>query len=152
MGRFAQIKEAKVSGGGVYLKDGVYRVQLTEIRAGSARGGFDFFVVEFKIVESDCAERKPGMICTWFVKLEVDTPALGNVKQFVSLAGDCPLNEVDEAGCELIVSNAQPLTGTMMRVSVTTIETKKKRPFSKHTWTTDDGRTQILAFDATAAA
>jgi hypothetical protein len=145
MGRFSDIGNAKYSGGGVYLKDGSYRVQITEVRAGTARDGYDFFVVEFKIIESDNAERKPGMICTWFVALKKDTPALGNVKQFVSLASLCPIDEVDEPGCELIVSNAQPLAGTHMRVAVTTIKTKKKQSdFSLHKWSTDDGLTQIV--------
>lgn len=151
MGRFSDIQNAKVSGGGVYMLDGVYRVEVLEVRAGTARAGWDFFVVECKIVESSRADRPVGMIVTWFVALKPDTPALGNVKQFVSLASDCPINEVDEAGCELIVSNAQPLRGCMLRVSVATIETKKKLPFAKHTWTTDDGRTQIVEAPKAAA-
>src|SRR5262245_29083972 len=136
MGIFANIKEAKYSDGGVYVEPGVYRVQVQHVKKGRTRTAKDFFVVEMLIMESNNDKRKPGTVMSWMVTLDKE-PALGNVKQFVSTATGCEMDEVDEAGVEEIVSERNPLEKTILRISAVEIMTKANRPFTKVRWLSD---------------
>lgn len=144
MGRFAGIKQAQYNEGGIYFLPGLYLVHVDRVKTGTTRKGIDFFVVESTIVESDNGERKPGSACAWMVTLDKDA-ALGNIKHFCSIATGCKLEEVDEAGVEMIVSDENPLRGTFLRVQAVTILTKEKKEFTKVTWRRYDGDEQVAA-------
>jgi hypothetical protein len=133
MGIFGKIGEAKFSDGGVYLLPGVYRLKIKSVKQDKARAGFEYVAVEFEVVESTCIERAPGSICSWMVKLSPDyvETALGNIKQFMSSAAGCSMEQVNEQIAEAIVSDKQPLAGRYVRASAVNIKTKRKTDFTK---------------------
>lgn len=133
MGRFSGVREARISNSGVYFLQGLYTVEVQRVYMLTSRKREDFFVVESKILESDNAERRPGMTCTWMVKMSQDA-ALGNIKAFVSAATDTPADEIDEDSCELVVDDDNPLAGTVMKLEVVDITTREGNPFSLHKW------------------
>lgn len=150
MGMFNKVKDAQVSGGGIYFqmnrspsfKDGSkadewsatpYKVEVEACKAVHSRGNDDLFIVECKILESACAQRPAGTKASWCVKLNQDAGP-GNVKGFVAVATESDPEEVDEAACEMICSDANPLKGVVLNLVVTPILTRAQKVFSKHVW------------------
>lgn len=134
MGLFGKINEAKYSEGGIYILPGVYRLRVDTVKAIRTRTAKDAFVVEVTIMESTNKDRLPGSACTWMVTLDKE-PALGNIKQFISVAAPCEMDQVTEAVAEAVTvekgENAQPLKGRIVRCSAVEIMTKANRPFTK---------------------
>lgn len=156
-GFFGGVETAKYGSGGVYFlcnkgpsyKDGktadqwtpaLYQVEVVELTTMTSRKKDDLFIVEGKIIKSDCPERKVGMKCSWIVNLAQDA-ALGNIKGFIAAAnGIDPTNEeevnanVDEAACDVAVSEDQPMRGQLVDLECVMIETKAGKPFTLHRW------------------
>jgi hypothetical protein len=134
MGLFGGIKNAKFSDGGVYLLDGVYRLEvqalkMIEVRVGKRKA----FVAEFKILESSNPARLKGSSVTWMVMMDLDA-ALGNIKNFMEslIPGLDQVSEEEfETACDESVSEANPLKGHNVRASAWTIKTKKGGDFTK---------------------
>lgn len=140
MSIFKGIKDAKGGDGGTYLSEGAYIVDIDACKQGEMRDGTPFFVVEFTILQNSGPEcNKPGTTASYFVKVEKDTPALANIRRFISVASDTPEDEIDDAGAEMVVSKDQPLKGTVLRVQATQIVTKKGNDFTKHVWSKFEG-------------
>ncbi len=133
MGYFDTIKEAKISGGGVYLKPGHYKVEICDIKSLMSFKKQPLYIVEVKILESNVPELAPGMHASWCVNLN-DAPAMGNIKAFIVAATKCEEEEVTPEVAELTCSEAQPLRGYELRGEVAEVTTKKGTPFSKHFW------------------
>lgn len=140
MGLFGGVKDAKFSEGGVYLGEGVFRLQINACKQIRTRTGKDAFLAEFTVAESTNVKHLPGSQVTWMVTFDKE-PALGNVKQFIATAitdeltargmsGD-PMGHVDEPLCELVVGPSQPLKGKFIRASGNNIKTKAGRDFTK---------------------
>lgn len=134
-GIFDGLNDAKPSAGGVYFEPGTYTVEVLECKAGTTRKKVKFFAVDCKILESSNPNRPAGTSASWFVKIEEDTPALANIREFLSIAFNVPIEEVDEASGEMVIAEQQPLAGTVLALGVVQIITKKnKQPFNVHTW------------------
>jgi len=150
MGMFQKVPGSQVGGGGVYFQmnrapgytDGKYpdqwistryKVEVEACKAIHSRASDDLFIVECKILESDCPARPAGTKASWTVKLNQDAGP-GNVKGFVAVATGSDPEEVDEAACELIVSPENPLAGTVLHLAVVPIAKRNKEVFSKHIW------------------
>jgi hypothetical protein len=133
MGLFSGIKEAKPSQGGTYLEAGIYQSRIDACKSGKARDGIGFFVVELEHLQSNNPHHPAGSRVSWMVKLDPSylETALGNIKTFLAVAGDCDESEVDEAGTELAVSAANPLKGVVLNISATNIKTKAGKDFTK---------------------
>jgi hypothetical protein len=71
------------------------------------------------------------------VVLAPDSPAMGNIKQFISAVVGCEMSQVTEQVAEAIVSAQQPLKGKYVRASAINIMTKQNRPFTKVKWIID---------------
>jgi hypothetical protein len=141
MGVFGKIGEAKYSEGGVYLKPGVFRLEIQKVKFQKTRKGQEAFLVEFLVLDSTNPEHPKGSAVTWMVTMDKE-PAMGNVKQFIATAFHDKLIElkipveghmdaIDEATAELVISDQQPLTGKVVRASANNITTKAGRPFTK---------------------
>lgn len=133
---FDGIEDAQISGGGVYLLDGVYLVQLIRVFTLVSRKKEDLMVVEFTILKSNNSLRAVGSRASWVVNLKQDA-ALGNIKAFAIAAGTTPDEApptIDSAAIEFIVSKENPLEGTQVAVQCTTITTRAGTPFTKHEW------------------
>lgn len=133
MSVFAKVNEARATEGGRYFEPGNYVVLINRIKHGETRKGVDFFVVETKVLESDCAAIPAGSECSWMVTLDKDA-ALGNIKSFAMAATGCADNEVDEAGILELVSDRQPLAGQVMRVEAFNKPTRDGKPFTRVKW------------------
>lgn len=133
MGLFTGIKDAKYSEGGIYFLPGNYLVRVDKAKVGKTRKDVPFFVTETTILESDNPERKRGSSCSWMCMGDKDA-FLGNVKNFCAIATEIDDADVDEAGVELIVSEDNPLGGTILRVQATNIKTREGKDFTKVIW------------------
>ena len=160
MGLFSGIAGAKVGQGGVYFvankgpghtdetpawEPAQYRVQIKKIEVINSRKGDDLFIVEAKVLESDCPERKAGVSASWVVNLKQDA-ALGNIKGFIAAAnGIDPGNEeevneaVTEEVCELVVGKDQPLAGDEIALTCVMIKTRAGKDFTLHQWKPVEG-------------
>lgn len=158
---FSGFSESKaVTGGGVYLNSGHrYRLKIERISFYDGRNG-EFLIHEFMIVESDDPTRPVGTGASWLVKYGTDM-TFPNFKAFLAAANG--IDPGDQAGiereitdevAELAVSEAQPLRGMLVDVSVVEVTTKKGTPFSKHVWKPVSGqdknpvREQVMAAKA----
>lgn len=133
---FDGIEDAQISGGGIYLLDGNYLVQLVKVFTLVSRKKEDLVVVEFTILKSTNSLRAAGSRASWVVNLKQDA-ALGNLKGFAIAAGTTPGEEppsIDAAAIEFIVSKDNPLEGSQVAVQCTTITTRAGTPFTKHEW------------------
>ncbi len=68
---------------------------------------------------------------SWMVIFMPDTPALGNVKQFLMTALECTEDQIDESVCIYSCGAENPLKGREVRLSAVNILTKANRPFTK---------------------
>lgn len=110
-----------------FLLEGSYILQILMCKADVSRDGVPYFLSEFDILKSNNAERPAGTQAAWFVSIKKDSPALGNIRQFIAAASDVEVEEVDDAAGELVVSTGQPLRGNLVIATASTIVTKKKQ-------------------------
>ena len=131
MGIFGNIKDAKYSDGGVYLKKGVFRLEILKVLYKKTRQGKDAFIAEFKVLESTNTELLSGCVCSWMVTLDKE-PALGNIKQFLAEALAVNMEQITEQIVEAVIDEAKnPLAGKFVRAAAVDIMTKAGRPFTK---------------------
>ena len=133
MGNFSGVGNARSSKGGVYFLPGNYLTRIEKVSQGTSRNNIDFLVVEAEILESDNPERKPGTVCSWLLMADKDA-FLGNVNHFASAAFGIDESEVDEAGCEMMCGEENPVRGTLLRVQATNIKTRAGKDFTKLVW------------------
>lgn len=133
MGRFGGVGDAKYNEGGVYFQPGRYLVRVDVVKTGESRKKVEFFVVECTILYSENPELKKGGSVSWMVMSDWDT-YLGNIKHFVSVAQEVEMDEVDEEGVEMCVSDENPLAGTFLVAVAANVKTKKDADFTKVKW------------------
>jgi len=134
MGIFDKINEADYFEGGKYFTPGLYKVAVLRVKQGKTRKGRPFFVVETKIQESSNLKEHPiDTDASWMVMLDQDA-ALGNVKHFISVASDTPINQVQAADAEDACSESNPLAGIELRAMAVNIKTRADKDFTKMKW------------------
>jgi hypothetical protein len=143
MSLFDGVNEAVPGAGGVYFLAGLYKVAVKKVFTMRSRKGDDLFIGEFKILESDCKDRKVGTSASWIVNFRHDA-AMGNIRGFIAACnGIDPTNEdrlgeIDKEVCEYAVSDDNPLEGIEVLLEATNIETRAGTPFTLHNWTPVD--------------
>lgn len=143
MGYFGKMKEASMTGGGVYFLEGIYRVRLVKVHMYSGRKGDAFFIVEAEIIESNNPQRPVGMKCSQVIKMSQDA-ALGNIKAFLAAANGIDIDadgamqvvqeEITEEVAELAVHASNPLAGIELKLQCTQIKTQAGNDFTRHDW------------------
>ena len=125
MGVFDKIGGATYFEGGKYLMPGLHLIEVLKVKQGQTRQHRPYFVVECKIVESTNQKEHPiGTDASWMVMLDQDA-AMGNIKHFVSVASQTPIDDVQAADAEDACSEANPLAGIRLRAIAVNIKTKK---------------------------
>ena|SRR3990167_1759268 len=131
MGIFDGIGKAQYFEGGKYVAPGFYLVDVQRVKQAKTRNGRPFFVVEMKIVESNDLKEFPiGTDMSWMVMLDQDA-ALGNIKHFLSVASETPLDAIDTQDAEDAISEQNPLAGVRLRVMAVNVKTKAQKDFTK---------------------
>lgn len=138
MGKFSGIEDASISSGGVYFLAGKYIVKVKRCFTMRSRKKEDLFIVECEIIESTNEDRPAGTSASWVVNFKQDA-ALGNIKGFIGAANgledEASINaEVTEEVCEYVVSDDNPLAGTVLLLEATDVKTRAGNPFTKHAW------------------
>lgn len=82
---FKGMKDAPMFGRGVYMAEGVYEVEITNIFVKPRFKGGNVFVTEFKILESNNEKHKPGTTGSWVPKIELPN-TFGDVKSLMFAA------------------------------------------------------------------
>jgi len=131
MGIFDNIGNAQYFEGGKYVSPGLYLAEVVKVKQAATRQKRPFFVVEMKVKESSNLKEHPiGTDMSWMVMLDQDA-ALGNIKHFISVASETPINEVQAADAEDACSEGNPLAGVTVRVMAVNIKTRAQKDFTK---------------------
>lgn len=135
MGFFSKIKDANYGNTGNYFEEGIYRVRLLRcfLKDSSASPGTVHFIAECEVLESTNDKIKVGQVRSWSPSF-AKQPTMGNVRQFIAVATDSDLDEVDEDAADAVVSKDNPLAGIELKLRCTQITTKSGNPFTKHIW------------------
>ena len=138
MGMFSGIEDAQVSRGGSYLHHGPQEfcdgiAKIVRCSSGQTRKKVDFFVAELEIQENTNPNQPKGFKCSYMITMDKDA-ALGNLKQFASVAGETEESEVDEAGVEAICSADNPLEGVWIRFHAFNKKTQAGNDFTRVIW------------------
>jgi hypothetical protein len=156
--------------------EGDYLVELDEVKLMINRKRQKTFIISGKVLESTNPMRAPGCKPSqvMIIKDDIAETVYGNIKQFAGaiLGLEDPDSYVPEearhlvgrtdqasqealAGAidrfwdeslEYMINDAQPLRGTRIRLNCVQIETREKKPFTKHVWG------PVVALPATQAA
>lgn len=133
MGRFSGVKDASWNPGGVYFEPGIFLVRVDAVKCIESRKKEEMTIVETTILESDNPKLKRGSSCAWINMASWDT-YLGNLKHFASIAGETEMDDVDEAGLELMVSEENPYGGIILCVKAMNVKKKNGEDFTKCVW------------------
>lgn len=146
MGVFDGIEKAEVFTAGKYIQPGVFLAEIQKVKQGETRKKEGFFVVEMKVLESSSLKEHPiGTPMSWMVMMKHDA-ALGNIKHFLNVAGEIPLEEITKQDGEDAVSEANPFGGLKIRVVAVNIKTRAGKDFTKVTFVPES----VSAADAAA--
>lgn len=129
-GLFSGMEKAQYFDSGKYVAPGLYKTEVQRVKQGVTRQKRPFFVVEMKVLETSNKEHPVGTDMTWMAMLDQDA-ALGNIKHFISIAADKPLEAVTEEDAEEAVAEENPFAGITLRVMAVNILTKAKKDFTK---------------------
>lgn len=131
MGIFDGIGNAQYFESGKYVSPGLYKTVIQKVKQSATRTKRPFFVVEMKVLESSNLKEHPlGTDMSWMVMLDQDA-ALGNIKHFISVASETPIEQVQAADAEDACSEANPLDGTEIRLMAVNIKTRANKDFTK---------------------
>lgn len=130
MGLFDGIENVQVTQRSEYLKAGQYLLEIQAIKMGESRSGENYFLSEFKIIESSNPELPPGAPVTWMTMKRFES-FLKGIKAFIAAAAGCTIDEVTQAICDAAVSEDQPLAGVRVSAFAKDIKTKKGGDFTK---------------------
>lgn len=131
MGIFDGIGSAQYFEGGKYIQPGLYLVEIQKVKQSFTRQKRPFFVVEMKVLETSNPKDHPvSTDMSWMVMLDQDA-ALGNIKHFISVASETPINEVQAVDAEEACSEGNPMAGLRLKASAVNILTKAKKDFTK---------------------
>jgi len=128
-----QVEEAQYFERGNYVKPGRYLVEVLKVKEGTSRPpkNTGFFVVEMKVLESsDLKEHPLKSTMAWMTTMDKDA-AVGNIKHFVSAAGNIPQDDVSLDDCKLACSEQNPFAGVCLQVEAIGIKTKAQKDFTK---------------------
>jgi hypothetical protein len=136
-----QVKEAQYFERGNFIRPGLYVVEVSKVKEGRMRApkNTGFFVAEMKVLETSEPKLHPvGSTMAWMATADKDA-FLGNVKHFVSAAGNMGLEEVDVEMMKMAVSEENPLAGIVMRAEAVNVKTKADKDFTRvrFTWIAD---------------
>ena len=110
MGIFDGMDKAVVQQGYRYICAGNWELEIQKCIVSKTRQGEEFFVSDFKVVDSTAEDFPPGSEVSWMVMKRHDA-FLGNVKGFIAAAMNAKPSEVDEGDAEHCISEDQPLMG-----------------------------------------
>lgn len=131
MGIFDGIGGAQYFESGVYIRPGLYKAVVQKVKQFTTRKKVPAFVVELEVLESSNQKDHPlGTTMSWMVMLNQDA-ALGNVKHFISVASDTPMDDVTSKDAEDACGEGNPLEGVELRIMAVNIKTKADKDFTK---------------------
>lgn len=161
---FSGLAIAKVSERGAFCTPGLYKVQIKKVILKRTRKGYDAFIVEFSVLESnhttaktaaiqafgdkpyDAASldkslpNKPGSTASWFQSLSDKDIGFGALKGFAaSVTGQQPEDPEFCGQVEKFLESAcspvdKALEGWICPLEVVEIKTKAGTPFSLYKW------------------
>jgi hypothetical protein len=104
MGVFGKVRNSKATGGGNYFEpDFDWAVLINAVKHIETRDEKDAFIVECKVLETDCEKVRPGQERSFYCDMTKDA-APGNVRHFVEVATEQmtgePLGTVPCESCD----------------------------------------------------
>lgn len=135
---FKGIEQAKVSARSDYFQPGRYICRINNIKTGTTQARIDFFCVEMTVMhvlddKGNPQHNRPGSDCSHMM-MSQHLSFLGNVKAFAASVMECSPNDITPEICTALCAPDQPLRGTLVELDAKIIETRKKTPFTLHTY------------------
>jgi hypothetical protein len=128
-------EKAEPAFGDKYVKPGTYRVKIKQCVRRKSRANVPAFIAELEVLESNNEKFPVGSAMTWYqgVKMGTDQAkmAQGEIRRFIDL---CFGEPTDKAVGESVISDAQPLAGTILRLIAIDRDTKAGKKFTSCEW------------------
>ncbi len=104
MGVYDKVRSSKATGGGNWFEpDHDWVVMINEVKSIETRADYTAFIVECRVLQTDCEKVRSGAERSWFVDMTKDA-APGNVKHFIEVAHEQltgePLENIDCDACD----------------------------------------------------
>lgn len=141
--------EVRASRDSNYFRRGHYLLRIDKVKADETRQGKAFIAIETTVLhtfpdgdgrdfqgdleQGDYQWSKPGSTPSQLLMLAQDT-FLPNVKAFVCNMMGVPESKVDEAACEDMCADDNPMGGMVAEVQNRTIKTRAGNDFTKVNW------------------
>jgi len=111
MGLFDGIENASSSQGGQYIKPGQHVFEINALKMPPNLRNGACFIAELTVIAST-GEHGVGDSVSWVRNISKHKEmALGDIKAFLAACVGCKEEDVDAAGAEAAVSEAQPMAG-----------------------------------------
>lgn len=122
-----------------YIEPGNYDLEATYGRHVTKFKGGEMLVTRFKVLASDNPKFKVNDEMDWGVNIKNGTPWLSNVKDFVTVIGKIPFDQVTEARLLQLYPDkpddgAHPLKGLKVRAEAWNKNTTEGKPFTRVRW------------------
>lgn len=132
---FAGFKDARSGRPSNYLSPGEYLLRVDKCKVGESRKKQGFVAVEFTVVHafSSDSKHKAGEEVTWMLMTHHDSWQ-GDFKAFLSAISNTPEDRIEDNDGLQVVSEAQPLSGYVIKANVWTKQTKAGIDFTKVNW------------------
>lgn len=135
MGYFDKVEQTRSSKGGVFITPGRYVLDVNAIKIVENHEGRDFCAVELIVVESNVADRPPGLVVSWVQEMK-NSMFLPNFKSFLMALFNRSEEDIDKELCEMVSDERQAAAGWRVACeAVSTLTKKEKKPFTKLNWT-----------------
>lgn len=152
MGLFAsKVAGAEATERAGYFGSGIYTVQVDQLKAIKTRKGEDALVIECDVLEASGSTIPVGSRRSQIIMLSWESgPA--SIKKAIAAISGCRVDEVDEEGIDLAISDEQPLHGRLARLECNEVETRKGGTFTQHLWMAIPESAQAKSADLRAKA
>lgn len=131
---FDRIANAETFESSPYIEPGLYSLQISRIAKGEKRTTrVPYVAVECKVLGSSNPKFAVGSTLCWFVDMGKDAGP-GNIKSFLAVANDCPLEQVDKAGAAMCICDNSPLVGKVLDCEAYNKPTREGKPFTRVKW------------------
>lgn len=112
-----------------FAQPGTYNVRINSVNSKTSRKGQEYIEIAMQVVNTIDGSMTEGSECVHFFWRQHDS-FLGSIKKFIMAATGCSAEEVTKDACELVISEEQPLSGTVIEAVFAVVDTRSGGKFT----------------------